>query len=352
MPFGKYILSGAGTLFVQSRTREFSDGREHERRESATIEISLRGTAPRQIWLAGIAADWYALRSADPIASKYSSTRPGIFFHDDVQVSSWLSVSGSVRFDHDIKYGYFLSPRGSALVHGGPWSARVSAGRSFYSPLPLTEETDAAGLTRLTFEEPTELESARSVSADLTHTTQASTLSLTVFHSHIDDPALIDRTTYTFYTDDEPVVTHGVQVLAAVRRGAFSATGTYAYTRARERGDVEIALTPKHSAGFVAAAEAEGRGRLAVQVYFTGEQRLDANPYRSTSEPYTVVNLQGEYPFGRWRLFVNAQNVGDVRQTNWDPIARPARDVDGRWTVDAWAPLAGRIVNVGLKVSF
>ena len=26
---------------------------------------------------------------------------------------------------------------------------------------------------------------------------------------------------------------------------------------------------------------------------------------------------------------------------DWDPIARPARDVDGRWTVDAWAPLSG-----------
>jgi outer membrane receptor protein involved in Fe transport len=89
-----------------------------------------------------------------------------------------------------------------------------------------------------------------------------------------------------------------------------------------------------------------------VQVYYTGEQRLDANPYRSTSESYTVVNLQADRPFGRWRLFVNAQNVTDVRQTDWDPIVRPSRDVDGRWTVDAWAPLAGRIVNVGLKVSF
>ena len=42
-------------LFVQSRTRDFSDAREHERRQSATIEIELRGTAPRQTWVAGIA---------------------------------------------------------------------------------------------------------------------------------------------------------------------------------------------------------------------------------------------------------------------------------------------------------
>ena len=46
-------------------------------------------------------------------------------------------------------------------------------------------------------------------------------------------------------------------------------------------------------------------------------------------------------------MFVNADNLTDVRQTDWDPIARPARDVDGRWTVDAWAPLAGRVFNAG-----
>jgi hypothetical protein len=34
-------------------------------------------------------------------------------------------------------------------------------------------------------------------------------------------------------------------------------------------------------------------------------------------------------------------------QTGPDPT-----DVDGRWTVDAWAPLDGRSVNGGLRVRF
>ena len=89
-----------------------------------------------------------------------------------------------------------------------------------------------------------------------------------------------------------------------------------------------------------------------MQVSFTGAQRLDANPYRTTGESYTVIGLLGEYPFGRVRVFANADNLTNVRQTDWDPIARPARDVDGRWTVDAWAPLAGRTINIGLRVSF
>jgi outer membrane receptor for ferrienterochelin and colicins len=55
---------------------------------------------------------------------------------------------------------------------------------------------------------------------------------------------------------------------------------------------------------------------------------------------------------GRYRLFVNAGNLADVRQTRRDPLLRPTRAVDGRWTVDAWAPLDGRNVNGGVRIGF
>ena len=51
-------------------------------------------------------------------------------------------------------------------------------------------------------------------------------------------------------------------------------------------------------------------------------------------------------------LFVNAENLGDVRQTRHDSLLRRAPGADGRWTVDAWAPLDGRVLNGGLRVHF
>ena len=62
-----YVLAGAGALFVQSRTRDFSDEREGDRLQTATLEITLRRAATRHTWLAGIAADWYALRSGQEL---------------------------------------------------------------------------------------------------------------------------------------------------------------------------------------------------------------------------------------------------------------------------------------------
>jgi outer membrane receptor for ferrienterochelin and colicins len=52
------------------------------------------------------------------------------------------------------------------------------------------------------------------------------------------------------------------------------------------------------------------------------------------------------------KLFINAENLGDIRQTKYDPLLLPSREADGRWTVDAWAPLDGRVVNGGVRFSF
>ncbi len=41
-----------------------------------------------------------------------------------------------------------------------------------------------------------------------------------------------------------------------------------------------------------------------------------------------------------------------MRQTRHDPLVLPARLPNGRWTVDAWAPLDGTVVNGGIRVAF
>jgi iron complex outermembrane receptor protein len=98
--------------------------------------------------------------------------------------------------------------------------------------------------------------------------------------------------------------------------------------------------------------ESEARGRIGFEAYFTGQQRLEDNPYRSVSTGYVLFGGLIERRFGRVRLFINAENLAGVRQTRWDPLVRPSQAVDGRWTVDAWAPLDGRVINGGIRLSF
>jgi iron complex outermembrane receptor protein len=98
--------------------------------------------------------------------------------------------------------------------------------------------------------------------------------------------------------------------------------------------------------------EKKDKGRLGVELYYTGRQRLEDNPFRKISEPYFILGFLAERRFGRVRAFINAENLTGIRQTNWDPLLRSSRDIDGRWTVDAWAPLDGRTFNGGVRLSF
>ena len=77
------------------------------------------------------------------------------------------------------------------------------------------------------------------------------------------------------------------------------------------------------------------------------------NPYPNISRPYLIFGAMGERKIAAHvKLFINLENLGNVRQTRWDPILLPARSADGRWTVDAWAPLEARVINGGVRFTF
>jgi hypothetical protein len=61
------------------------------------------------------------------------------------------------------------------------------------------------------------------------------------------------------------------------------------------------------------------------------------------------VGILAERRVGAARVFVNAENLLDVRQTKHDPLVRPFPGLGGRWTNDVWAPLDGRVANMGVR---
>jgi iron complex outermembrane receptor protein len=286
----------------------------------------------------------------------YTYNAPGVFAQDDIDLAPWLSVSAGGRVDWHSEFGAFVSPRVAALVRAGGWTSRFSVGRGFFATTPLTEETEAAGLTRLEVQQPLRAERGTSVSWDVTRAIGPLTLTATAFGSRIEDPVAVDRDTrYVLFNRAAATTNIGAELLATVRQGSWVGTGTYTYVRSREEGTdgrQDVALTPRHSAGLVGMWEEEAWGRAGLEIYYTGRQRLEVNPYRDTSKPYVIVGLLVEKRVGPARLFVNAENLTNVRQTRWDPLVRPSRGVDGRWTVDAWAPLEGRAINGGVRFGF
>jgi len=169
------------------------------------------------------------------------------------------------------------------------------------------------------------------------------------------DAVKVDREEAYVIRSADRTTNTGAELLATVRHEPYALTGTYTFVRSRERDrgtEVDSPLTPRHSAGLVAMWEKDDVGRIGAEVFYTGRQRLEVNPFADESEPYVIVGLLAERQFGRLRIFVNGENLTDVRQTKWQPFVRPSRGIDGRLTVDAWAPLEGRNINGGVRLQF
>jgi outer membrane receptor for ferrienterochelin and colicins len=163
--------------------------------------------------------------------------------------------------------------------------------------------------------------------------------------------------TFELFNADGPTRSYGGELLARLRHEPFHLTATYTYTRSTEpepegAGRRDVALTPRHSVGLVGIFEQEDQMRVGVELYYTGRQALDDNPHRRASRPYVILGALAERHVGPARLFVNFENITDVRQTKYEPLVLPERAPDGRWTTDAWAPLEGRVVNGGVRYSF
>jgi outer membrane receptor for ferrienterochelin and colicins len=350
------MWSARGSWTSQHQDHEFGEVTERDDHRMGFAEVTVRRALARHTVVGGAAIERDDYQPVDVTRFAYVYTVPGVFVQDDFDAASWLALSASARLDQHNEFGTFVSPRLSGLVRHGAWSSRLSYGTGFFAPTPLTEETESAGLSRLTVDGPLKPERGSSASFDVTHVRGAFSATATLFHSAITDPVEVERSTrYALRNLQAPTTNAGVEALAIWKTDDFSFVANYTYVRSREttdEGRVDVPLTPRHSVGLDGAWEWGSGGRLGVEWFYTGMQRLEANPYRGESRPYSVFGVLATRRVGRVSFFVNGENLTDVRQTQWEPLVRPTRGVDGRWTVDAWAPLDGRNINGGIRVFF
>jgi iron complex outermembrane receptor protein len=96
--------------------------------------------------------------------------------------------------------------------------------------------------------------------------------------------------------------------------------------------------------------EDEERGRVGIEISYTGTQRLAENPYRTQSRTYVEINALAEVRVGKAAIFLNALNLTNVRQRDSDPLLRPSPGLGGEPITDVWAPLVGRTFNIGVRM--
>jgi iron complex outermembrane receptor protein len=283
----------------------------------------------------------------------------GGFAQYDWDPGEAVGVTLTARLDHHNVYGTFLSPRAATRIRlGDEWTLRLSAGSGFVAPTPFIEETEAIGLARVEPLAGLRSERVTGGSVDLGGTIGGVELNATAFGSLLADPIGMrpgtEAETVRLANAGATTRTGGLELLARAEAGPLAFTFTYtglvgSEVAADDSVRRNIPLNPRYAAGLVTVWE-HPRGRVGLETFLTGAQRLDDNPYRDASPAYLVIGILAEHRVGPARLFLNLENLTDRRQTRWDPIVRPARGYDGRWTVDLYAPAEGRVINGGVRL--
>jgi len=366
-PLGEVMnINVRGSAMNQDHEHEFGAVQEDDNHESYLIESSLSGYSDKTAWLVGLALQSEKFDSDTFPEFNYSYQVPGLFSQLDYEASDDISMSLSARADWHSEYGTQVSPRISLLYSPKNWTIRGAYGQGFFASSPFIEDIDEAGLSRLARLENLDEERASTASIDISYVLGSVETSMTLFTSAIDnvteleviddvDEASGKRVRIVNAAGESEI--NGAELLLRYRWRDIKFTGSYLYTDATKEGDygfgrVPLALTPLHSAGLVVMWEEHGSHLLGFEAYYTGTQHLDNNPYRERSEPYWHLGLLGQITIGQVSLFVNAENLLNVRQTKEDPLVLPEQAPSGRWTTDIWSRNDGFTVNAGLRFQF
>jgi outer membrane receptor for ferrienterochelin and colicins len=355
-------LQARASAVTQDHDHRFGALLEQDRHDTLFAEATLSTTRGNAALLGGIAFQQDRYASTTFPGFHYVFTVPGLFAQVEQTLADDLTLAASLRGDHHSEYGARVSPRVSMLYRSGPWTVRASFGQGFYAPTPFVEETEAAGLARLAPLRGLRAESARTASVEAGRLIGSLEASLVLFASQVDGAVQLDPAMpgdgYGVRLVNSPGATRsrGAEVLLRYRVDDFTVTGSYVHVDATEPdllgGRRAVPITPRHTAGLVGLWERHGSGRLGLELYYTGEQALEDNPYRATGRPYLELGLLGEINVGTASLFLNLENILGVRQTRRDPMLLRSRAPDGRWTVDAWQPTDGFVVNGGVRLRF
>ena len=155
---------------------------------------------------------------------------------------------------------------------------------------------------------------------------------------------------YRFSNSGSSVISKGFETNARFGYDIAKLFIGYTFTDAKAgylAGDRTLTLLPKHKINSALVFEKHESFKTGVEFYYGSRQTLDD---RSLSRSTAEIGLFGEKTFGKYSLFINAENLTDVRQGRYSQV------VSGPHQNPSFAELythtEGRIFNGGVKIRF
>ncbi|MHB1375338.1 MAG: TonB-dependent receptor domain-containing protein [Thauera sp.] len=291
------------------------------------------------------------------------TTRHAAFLIEEYTLADWRFEAGLRHEWQDIEVDSTQrdrSHRGNSVSLGAVWNfaPQYSLGMTLSRTqrLPTAEELYAKGLHMATStwergNPDLKAETANNVDLTLRKLTGPTTFSVSVFHNRIDD--YIHARTLDAHEDFQLIeydqrdaVFTGIE--GAIRQqldATFGLTLFGDYVRARLEagdGDRDLPRIPAHRVGLRLDAKWNA-WRAEAEVYRVGRQR-DVAEFELETPGYNMVNVgvsySGRYNGMPWQVYLKGNNLGDQLAYAHTSFIKNA------------APLAGRNLSLGVRVSF
>jgi iron complex outermembrane receptor protein/outer membrane receptor for ferrienterochelin and colicins len=295
-----------------------------------------------------------------PAARDERRTTLGGYAQDSFNVTQRLSLEAGFRLDHLRTYGTFALPRVSALYRfSNSLSSRLSFGLGYKAPSIFTEEAETLLFRNVQpIGNTLKAERSRGGTLDVNYRdTIGEKFSYSInqmfFYTTIQDPLVLLDTSagdFRFVNAQESVRSRGFETNARVSYDIVKLFAGYTFTHAKadyRAGNRTLPLTPKSRINSALLFEREASFKTGFEAYYTSSQFL-TNGFRTRH--FWTLGVFGEKTFGKYALFINAENITDTRQGRFSQVVFPPHQLPT--FSEIYTHTEGRVFNGGIKVRF
>ncbi len=271
--------------------------------------------------------------------------------------TDWNNNSSVLSND---KGKWFVLPRVNALIrYSQRLTSRIGGGVG-YRPLTIFNEEVEPFAFQLV--QPIDYASAKAeqsygLNADINYRASLGANALfsinqMFFYNEIDHPILLQEKSageLQFINSQDVLQSRGGETQFKLQIGQVTAFVGYTFTDAFFKTSNEketLILMPKHSIKGDVLFVKEGKWRIGADYEYKSSQRLTNGTM--TRDLFTTGILV-ERTLGNFVLFFNAENITDVRQTRYESLLSAPYGTP-QFT-EIYAPLDGRFLNLGLKIT-
>ena len=287
-----------------------------------------------------------------------SHTSIGGYVQDTFDVTEKLSLEAGFRLDHTRDYGTFALPRVSLLYRFTEnFSSRVGFGLGYKTPTIFTEDSEELLFRNvLPIGNGLEAERSRGGTFDINYRNSIGekftySINQMFFYTQITDPLVLEPVTgglFRYANASSSIISRGFETNLRAGYDIAKLFIGYTFTDAKAGylpGDRVLPLTPKHKINSSLVFEKHENFKAGIEAHHTGRQTLSD---RTRTRSYTVVGLFAEKTFGKFSLFINAENITDVRQSRFSQVVFPP--FTNPSFAEVYTHLEARVFNGGIKI--